>query len=502
MRTGVIYARYSCDKQTEQSIEGQLRICNDYAARNDIVIVENYIDRATTGTNDNRAEFQRMMKDSAKRAWDAVIVYKLDRFSRDKYESAMHRHTLKMNGVKLISAMENIPDTPEGIILESLLEGMNQYFSAELSQKVTRGMKETRSKGLFPGGKVMYGYRVIDRKVVIHEDEAKIVLRIFTDYANGKPGNVIIDELNEQGVLYNGKPFAKTTFYRMITSEKYAGIFRHGDEVYTNIYPAIVPMEIFEIVKQKADSNKYGKHKPNICYLLKNKVRCGCCGRRVGSGSGTSKSGKTMRYYRCNGRGTKHGCILQPVRKELLEELVVNAIQEAFQRADLDALAEGIIERGKKIAEDASVMNLLTTELNETEKALENLLKAIEMGIFTQTTKERLEQLEAKKNELQTKIACEKVKALKTVTKEQVLQHLQTALKRSPKQLITYFIEKVVLFNDRIDIYCKPVKTDAPDSEESRREFSFYEMKMTVEVDRHTFGGEKEQTTYAIALWI
>lgn len=123
MKTAVIYARYSCDKQTEQSIEGQLRTCNEYAERNDIIVVDTYIDRATTGTNDNRASFQKMLKDSNKRAWNYVIVYKLDRFSRDKYETAMHRHTLKINGIKLLSAMENIPDTPEGIILESLLEG-------------------------------------------------------------------------------------------------------------------------------------------------------------------------------------------------------------------------------------------------------------------------------------------------------------------------------------------------------------------------------------------
>ena len=502
MKTAVIYARYSCDKQTEQSIEGQLRICNDYAARNEIIVVDTYIDRATTGTNDNRAAFQKMMKDSAKRAWDYVIVYKLDRFSRDKYESAMHRHTLKMNGVKLVSAMENIPDTPEGIILESLLEGMNQYYSAELSQKVTRGMRETRSKGNFPGGAVMYGYRVVDKKVVIHEDEAKIVLRIFTDYANGKPGNVIIDELNEQGVLYHGKPFAKTTFYRMVVSEKYAGIFRHGDEVYTNIYPAIVPMEIFEIVREKAEKNKYGKHKAGVCYLFKNKLTCGYCGRPVGSGSGTSKSGKVMRYYRCNGRGTKHGCQLLPVRKELLEELVVNAVQEALQKTDLEALADGILEQGKKIAEDSSVLNLLTTEYEETTRAIDNLLRAVEQGIFTQSTKDRLEQLEARKTELETKIACEKARSMLVISKEQIMEHLHAALKRSPKQLISYFIRKIVLFNDHIDIYCKSIENHDPDGNDSHREFSFYEVKMTVEIDRHTYGGEKEEQTYAIALWI
>ncbi len=139
MKTAVVYARYSSDSQSEQSIEGQLRVCQEYAKNNQILIVDTYIDRAITGTNDSRPDFQRMIRDSSKRQWDYVIVYKLDRFSRNKYETTIHKHTLHSNGVKVLSAMENIPDTPEGIILESLLEGMNQYFSAELSQKVHRG---------------------------------------------------------------------------------------------------------------------------------------------------------------------------------------------------------------------------------------------------------------------------------------------------------------------------------------------------------------------------
>ena len=126
METAVIYARYSSENQTEQSIEGQLRVCNDYARNNDILIVDTYVDRAMTGTNDLRPDFQRMIKDSSKKQWNYVLVYKLDRFSRNKYESTIHKHTLKENGVKLLSAMENIPDTPEGIILESLLEGFEQ----------------------------------------------------------------------------------------------------------------------------------------------------------------------------------------------------------------------------------------------------------------------------------------------------------------------------------------------------------------------------------------
>ncbi|MGN0811972.1 MAG: recombinase family protein [Candidatus Coproplasma sp.] len=141
MKTGVIYARYSSDSQSEQSIDGQLRVCEEYAQRNNILILNTYIDRAMTGTNNNRPDFQRMIKDSAKRTFDYVIVYKLDRFSRNKYESTIHKRTLKNNGVTLLSAMENIPDTPEGIILESLLEGFkhsngHNNLNLELKQPI------------------------------------------------------------------------------------------------------------------------------------------------------------------------------------------------------------------------------------------------------------------------------------------------------------------------------------------------------------------------------
>jgi len=113
MKTAVVYARYSSDNQTEQSIEGQLHVCEDYAKRNDILILGTYIDRAMTGTNDKRPAFQSMIADSSKKNWDYVIVYKFDRFSRDKYQTAVYKKRLSDNGVKLLSAMENIPDLPK-----------------------------------------------------------------------------------------------------------------------------------------------------------------------------------------------------------------------------------------------------------------------------------------------------------------------------------------------------------------------------------------------------
>ena len=149
--------------------------------------------------------------------------------------------------------MENIPETPEGIILESLLEGMNQYFSMELSQKVKRGMNESRKKGNFTGGSILFGYKVINKKLVVDEDQAAVVRYIFEQYANNVYVKDIMAELNERGILNRGKPFARNTVYNLLKNEKYAGIYRHGDEVFTNIYPRIVPDNIFSIVRNKLE---------------------------------------------------------------------------------------------------------------------------------------------------------------------------------------------------------------------------------------------------------
>ena len=230
MKSAVIYARYSSDSQSEQSIEGQLRVCNEYARNNDILIVATYIDRAMTGKNDNRPDFQKMLKDSARKQWDYVLVYKLDRFSRNKYETAVHKHTLKNNGVRVISATEFVPDTPEGIILESMLEGYAEYYSAELSQKINRGLRESRLKGQFCGGKLPYGYRVENKKIFVDDLEAKTVHYIFEQYSIGVVVPQIIVELNEKGLLHRGTPFRQGTItitYPKNSLEKSSKVFLH-----------------------------------------------------------------------------------------------------------------------------------------------------------------------------------------------------------------------------------------------------------------------------------
>ena len=163
MKNAVIYARYSSDKQTELSIEAQLTACYNYAKSKDLNIIHEYIDRAYTGRNDNRPEFRKMIKDSDKHNFDYVLVYKLDRFSRNRYDSAVNKKALRNNGVRVLSAMERLSDTPESILMESFIEGYAEYYSAELSQKIKNNQAELiKHKGRSLGGNRIYGYKVVD----------------------------------------------------------------------------------------------------------------------------------------------------------------------------------------------------------------------------------------------------------------------------------------------------------------------------------------------------
>ena len=466
MKTAVIYARYSCDNQTEQSIEGQLRVCEEYAKKNDILILRSYIDRAMTGTNDNRPEFRQMIKDSFRKEWNYVIVYKLDRFSRDKYETAIHKNTLKSNGVKVMSAMENIPDSPEGIILESLLEGMNQYFSAELSQKVKRGMRETRLKGNFQGGKILFGYKVVNHKILVDDERAEVVRYIFGQYANGVVVKDIIKSLTSKCIFYKGKPFAKNTVYGILYNSKYSGVYvRANNEVVDNMYPQIVPTELYNKVRSMLDKNKYGRKSVTTVYLLKHKAFCGLCGKPVSAESGTARNGEKKTYYKCRGRKQDHSdCQLQPIRQEYLEKLVINTtVNELCKPQVMDEIVKHIMELQNQQAENDITLQLLNKEKASTDRALQNILEAIENGIYSTTTNKRLHELEARQVELEKQILLEKSKIAMKVPESIVRQFYKEALTEEAKTLITLLIKRVTVYNDRVEIeYNSPLRT-SPD---------------------------------------
>ena len=482
MKTAVIYARYSCDNQTEQSIEGQLRVCQDYAKANDILILDTYIDRAMTGTNDNRADFQRMIKDSARKEWNYVLVYKLDRFSRDKYATAIHKKTLKDNGVKVLSAMENIPDTPEGIILESLLEGMNQYYSAELSQKVKRGMKETRLKGLYQGGTLPYGYKLDGRKVVVDEHKAKNVLFMYEQYSKGVFVCDIIKALTEQGVLHKGKPFAKNTVYGILSNEKYSGTYKKDDEIVDNMYPQIVPTELFDVVRQKVSANKFGRTCVKTVFLLKNKIKCGYCGENINAESGTAKNGTKKYYYKCNGRKThKNDCKKTAIRKDILEEFVLNSIIELLNdQKQIEYVVQTVMRKQEELIKTNSNLTILEKEQKQNETAINNIMTAIEHGIFTSTTSKRLKELESRQEELERLITIERSKTAMRVTEKQIRDFYKQLLKNEPLLIINYYVKEIILFDDEIKIiYNSPLNTNSPDDSQG---FSFYDKIVNIPV--------------------
>ena len=472
MKTAVIYARFSCERQTEQSIEGQIHVCEDYAARNDIIIVDKYIDRAMTGTNDNRKDFQRMLKDCSKQAWDYVLVYKLDRFSRNKYETAIHKKTLRDNGIKLLSACEAIPDAPEGIILESLLEGMAEYYSAELSQKVKRGMRELRAKGYYMGGYLLYGYKKDGKKVVIDEEKAEIVRYIYNEYLHGTYIKTIIANLTERGVLNRGKPFAVNTIDHMLENMKYTGSFECNDEIIDNIFPQIIDPETFKLVQEKKAANRYGKHKENVVYLLKNKLFCGHCKKTMNAETGTARNGDVLRYYKCYRKKKTNKCSKGNVKKEVIEKIVIDSIIEAFNKSDIKQIAERILEFNKEKIKTNNRINLLTNEKVETEKAINNLLSAVEKGLFSNATNLRLKQLEEQLAVIKEQLVLEQAKNKTALTKEDILGYIRIALQKDAKKMINLLVDKIYLYDNKVEIYYKYQRIKSPD--DKPQGFLFY----------------------------
>ena len=463
MKRVVAYARYSSDSQTEQSIEGQLRAIHEYAQRNDCVIVDEYVDKAMTGTNDRRPAFQKMLADARKGLFEAILVYRLDRFSRSKYENAIHKKTLKDHNVKLVSVMENIPDTIEGQMMESMLEAMAQYYSEELALKVQRGLKESYMKGQYTGGPVLYGYVVENKKNVICEQEAMVVRDVFEMYTKGYTAEVIRKVLRDRNIRdQRGNFFTQKALYKMLLNTKYNGRVTHRGVEYTNIYPKIIDDVLWSQVDDIHQSNKHGpsKKKDIYDYILSGKLVCGNCNELMVGISGTSSTGSIYYYYACYSRKRKlHDCTTKTISKQLLEDLVVDTTWSMLQ--DQGAV-EMLADKTQKLHEQQSRDNLCLKSLearrNEALKASRNIIKAIEQGIITEQTKVRLAELEREISQLDHDIEKEKLKSYSNISKEQIIAFLSQSIHGdnqsidTRKALVKTFVKQVIYYPDKIVI--------------------------------------------------
>ena len=296
----VIYARYSSHSQREESIEGQLRVCYDYAAREGIQVLKEYADKAISGTTDDRPAFQQMIRESSSHAFDVVLVYSVDRFARDRYDAATYRHELKRNGVKVVSVTQPISAEPEGILLESLLEGLAEYYSANLARGIKRGMHETALKCQYTGGFISLGFAVDpDTKRFIEDPaSANTVREIFKMYDSGKSLIDIVRYCNEQGYKTSrGKPFSRTSLTTILRNRRYIGYYIYDEVEIEGGMPVIVDPKLFESVQRRLSMNNRSKSrlKSDVDFLLTGKLYCGHCGKPMAGTSGTSKTGD--KYY-------------------------------------------------------------------------------------------------------------------------------------------------------------------------------------------------------------
>ena len=456
----VIYARYSSDNQREESIEGQLRECTAYCKKNDITILRTYIDRAMSAKTDHRPDFQRMIKDSAKGLFDVIIVWKLDRFARNRYDSAHYKAQLRKYGVKVLSATENISDGPEGIILESMLEGMAEYYSAELSEKVIRGHTENALKCKYNGGTPTFGY-IIDKDMQYQIDPrtAPAVLEMFTMYDKGATMKEIVAYMSERGVTtVRGKKIDLNFMARLLKNRKYIGEYSYRHIVTPDGIPAIVPQDLFDRVQQRLAVNRKApaRHKAEDDYLLTTKLFCGTCGAMMVGESGTSSSkGWKYHYYRCVNTKKHRTCDAKhkTVRKLPLENAVVNAVMTKIMDDNfVEYVADAVMDIQSR---ESSVLPALRKQLEEAESGITNMLNAIQMGIINASTKQRLDELEERKKDIELQIIQEEMKH-PAVSREDVVyfvcrfRSLDTSKLDARRRLIDSFVNAVTIFDDYI----------------------------------------------------
>ena len=460
----VIYARYSSANQTEQSIEGQLHDNYAWAKQHEITVVGEYIDRALTGTKDRRPGFQQMIQDAAKKQFDLVIVWKLDRFARNRYDSAIYKAKLKKYGIKVVSAMENITDSPEGIILEGLLESMAEYYSANLSQNTKRGKRETAAKGLWNGGHPPLGYKVENRKLVVDEKTAPTVRYIFERYAAGETKASIIRELEKKGIrTYYGKPLTYASFNSVLRNQAYIGKSMYKGEVVEGLSEPLIEEELFwkvqEQIKKRAHAPAASKAK--VEYLLSGKVFCGTCGSPMTGTCGRSKGGRQYYYYTCSHRKHPYRCSKKNERKEYVERFVVEqTLHHVLTDSQIARISKAVVAEYKKEFSDSGVQDLKNA-ITRLDRELEQLVDALIEAPKSARTRiyERMDSLELQKADAEESLARLQVASRIPLSEEEVAAWMKTFCNGDiediafRRRVIDVFVNCVYLYDDRIAIF-------------------------------------------------
>lgn len=456
----VVYARYSSHAQNDASIEQQLDECKAYAAAHDLKISEVYADRALSGRSDKRPEFQKMIRHAEAGKFQIVLTYKSNRLARNMLDALRYEDRLEKAGVKVVYCKENFGDNAAGRLALRMMMSLNEFYSENLAEDVRRGMidiaKQCKAVGATP-----LGYKVDgDGKYAIDEPKAEIVREIFRRVSANETLASIADDLNSRGILTNHKnTWGRSSFHTLLSNERYTGVYKFADVRIEHGMPAIIDDALFEDVQEKIRRRKevVGRRRESAEYLLTGKAFCAKCGAPMIGISGTSKSGDMHYYYVCKGRREKHICTKMNIRKTVAEKKVAESLKERILKPEvMEWMIQNVLnyqEEAKKQTDLASYQDRLV----EVRRGIDNIVKAVESGIFSPTLKDRLDELEGEQRELQGMIAVEQAK-VKTVTREQI-QYFLDSFKDGDvddpayqKRLFRNFLIKVFLDDDKYRI--------------------------------------------------
>lgn len=493
-----IYARYSSDNQRDESIDAQIRAVRKYCAEEGFVVVKEYIDRAKSATTDRRPEFQRMVTDSALDLFDVVMVHKLDRFSRDRYDSAIYKRKLRRNGVMVFSVTERLDDSPESVMMESVLSGMAEYYSKNLAREVRKGMQESALQCRHTGGTPPLGYDVdpVTKKYVLNEAEAMAVRDIFRFYNEGCGYEKIMNILNAKGYkTKKGKPFGKNSLHEILANEKYSGVFIYNrsssktfdgtrnnhipkkDEDIIRIeggVPAIIEKDAFRQAKQRMEANRHqaGSYKAKENYLLSGLVFCGECGHAMSGNRRFGGSHKTKYVsYKCCYRENNRACTNKEIRKEYLEGFVLSELERMiFHEEAIPRLLAMLNDyKAKKTASDTRDTEVMQARLADINKQIQNIVNAIASGYMQPEFKEKMTELDEQKAICETQLFEIHVPEERTVVTEPMLRKMIgmfrdfVQAKNIPecKKFIQSFVKRVVVFHDRVEVTMRLAITPA-----------------------------------------
>ena len=466
----VVYARYSSSGQREESIDGQLAAARKYAQQKGYTIIHEYIDRAKTGKNDNREDFQRMLSDTSKKAFSIIIVWKVDRFGRNREEVTFNKYRCKKNGVHVEYVAEHVPEGPEGVLLESLLEGMAEYFTLQLSQNVKRGLRENAKQHKAISGRPPLGYKLTaDKHFEIDPETAPLVKLIFEKYAQGETLFTLVNYLNEQGYRTSrGGLFQKTSLDKTLRNEKYIGTYIYQDIHDEDAIPAIIDKETFYRVQERLNTNKrrsFNRKDNYAVYLLTGKLFCGSCGAPMVGKAGHGKKGTKYNYYVCRNRKDKTAnadgsiCEKRAIRQDLIEPFIVDAVMDLLWNDDLlEFIVDKTWDVYQKEYNHPSEQEALEKELEATERKISNLIKSVEDGMPFASVKVRMDELAATKADLERSIAELGLSPSLKLTRDHILYFLlrfrdmDTNNTDCIKRMIETFVSGIYLNDDTIKI--------------------------------------------------